>query len=549
MPWTRATVSPARCATSSSRSPSTAGAWSQASGSGPYTASFSNLAAGGHTIHAFAVDGQEAPLSSGVQGGPIVGNIASYAFTVAAQKIDPSVSLASSANPSTAGQGVTFTATVSGNAGAATGSVSFLDGSSTICSSVALASGSAMCSTASLAAGSHTITASYSGDTHYNAASTALAQTVQGASSGAASSITSPTPGSALGSTAVTFSWDAGTGVTNWFLAVGTSPGGNDIFGGYVSTQSQPVSGLPANGATLYVTLMSMINGAWQTKSYTYSAMSGGQSSVTYPVPGSVLPSTSVVFSWTAGTGVTARFLAVGTTPGGNDLFGGYVTDQTSQAVTGLPVNGTPVYVRLMSMINGAWQSFDYTYSGMTAAQANLSNVTSPVPGGALPPSVIFNWTAGNGVTDRFLAVGTILGGNDIYGNYEGSSLSQPVTGIPRNGATIYVTLMSLINGNWQTNNYLYSAASPEVSVITSPVSGSTLPAGSATFMWDAGMNITNRFLSVGTILGGNDIYGGYVSGTSQTVSGLPAGRTIYVRLMSMINGAWKYYDFTYTTQ
>jgi len=75
------------------------------------------------------------------------------------------------------------------------------------------------------------------------------------------------------------------------------------------------------------------------------------------------------------------------------------------------------------------------------------------------------------------------------------------------------------------------------------------LPAGSATFMWDAGMNITNRFLSVGTILGGNDIYGGYVSGTSQTVSGLPAGRTIYVRLMSMINGAWKYYDFTYTTQ
>jgi len=171
------------------------------------------------------------------------------------------------------------------------------------------------------------------------------------------------------------------------------------------------------------------------------------------------------------------------------------------------------------------------------------------VPGSVLAPAMIFNWTAGSGVANRFLTVGTILGGNDIYGSYEYDALSQPVSGIPRNGATLYVTLMSLINGNWQTNNYIFTAASPGVSVITSPVPGSTLSGASATFTWDAGMNVTNRFLAVGTYLGGNDIYGGYTGDAmSQAISGLPAGRTIYVRLMSQINGAWQSYDFRYTT-
>jgi hypothetical protein len=91
--------------------------------------------------------------------------------------------LGSSLNPSTAGAGVTFTASVTGNA--PTGNVAFTDGGSAIsgCAAVAL-SGSgntrtAACSTASLATGTHSIIAAYAGDAA-NAASTssALAQTV-----------------------------------------------------------------------------------------------------------------------------------------------------------------------------------------------------------------------------------------------------------------------------------------------------------------------------------------------------------------------------------
>jgi len=61
---------------------STTGPWLAATGSGPFTASFSGLSNGGHTIYAFATDALDAPsIMSDVQNNPIVGNLTSYAFT------------------------------------------------------------------------------------------------------------------------------------------------------------------------------------------------------------------------------------------------------------------------------------------------------------------------------------------------------------------------------------------------------------------------------------------------------------------------------------
>ena len=62
---------------------STTGAWAAATGSGPsFSASFSGLSNGSHTIYAFATDALDAPsIMSDVQNNPIVGNITSYTFT------------------------------------------------------------------------------------------------------------------------------------------------------------------------------------------------------------------------------------------------------------------------------------------------------------------------------------------------------------------------------------------------------------------------------------------------------------------------------------
>ncbi len=98
-------------------------------------------------------------------------------------------SLSSSANPSVVGQPVTYTATVAASApgsGTPTGSVTFYDANSVICSATGVtpSAGTAVCMVPENTAATHSITAAYSGDANYAASSTAtaLSQTVNRAS-------------------------------------------------------------------------------------------------------------------------------------------------------------------------------------------------------------------------------------------------------------------------------------------------------------------------------------------------------------------------------
>lgn len=122
-----------------------------------------------------------------------------------------STSLTSSLNPSTFGQSVTFTATVTSQNGAPTGSVTFSDGNTTLGSGTVNA-GQAAISTSALTVGSHSITAAYGGDSNYSASSsTAIMQTVNQAT---ATISLSNIPGNAVfnGSFTPTFSY-TGDGV------------------------------------------------------------------------------------------------------------------------------------------------------------------------------------------------------------------------------------------------------------------------------------------------------------------------------------------------
>jgi hypothetical protein len=87
------------------------------------------------------------------------------------------VTLASSINPSTAGQKVAFTATIS--PAATGGTMAFLDGSAPL-GSVAVSNGSALLSVSTLSGGDHSITAVYSGDANSSGSTSAiLGQTVR----------------------------------------------------------------------------------------------------------------------------------------------------------------------------------------------------------------------------------------------------------------------------------------------------------------------------------------------------------------------------------
>ena len=102
-------------------------------------------------------------------------------------------SLVSSLNPSTFGQSVTLTATVTSTGGGTpTGTVTFTADGSNVLGTISLSGGQAALNTSALGTGSHSIVASYVGDsTHQPSVSTALTQTVQmsGTTLGLASNI------------------------------------------------------------------------------------------------------------------------------------------------------------------------------------------------------------------------------------------------------------------------------------------------------------------------------------------------------------------------
>jgi hypothetical protein len=87
------------------------------------------------------------------------------------------------------------------------------------------------------------------------------------------STITSPTPGTTVGYPSATFTWTAGSGVTERYFMIGTTPGGSEIYAGYQGTAlSRTVFTMPNGGITLYVRLMSYVGGSWIVKNYTFLA-------------------------------------------------------------------------------------------------------------------------------------------------------------------------------------------------------------------------------------------------------------------------------------
>jgi hypothetical protein len=238
--------------------------------------------------------------------------------------------------------------------------------------------------------------------------------------------------------------------------------GSSNLFNsGYITATSVTVPSLPGGypSNAVYARLWSLINGVWQSVDYTYTETQGVLAALTSPAPGpaTVLGATKVAFSWTTGTGVTQYALYLGTTGAGSDnLFNsGHIT-ATTVTVPSLPANGVTVYARLWSLIDGIWQSVDYTYTeGVPAA------LTSPVPGSLLgTTNVTFAWTPGDGATQYDLYLGTTgVGSSNLFNSGHITATSVTVPSLPANGVTVNARLWSLINGAWQYTDYTYTEA------------------------------------------------------------------------------------------
>jgi hypothetical protein len=356
---------------------------------------------------------------------------------------------------------------------------------------------------------------------------------VLNAQSTAPAALIAPAPSTVLTGSTATFSWSAGTGVSEYILYLGTlGQGTTNIYSSPAATTatSVTVSGIPTQGVTLYATVLSKINGAWVSNYFTYTeAGTASLAVLTSPTPGSTLTGASATFSWTTGSGPTAYIFYLGTLgQSSSNIYSSGVTTGTSVSMSTIPTQGVTLYATLYSKIDGAWQTNHYTYTEAgTAAPAVL---TGPAPGSALPgSSATFSWTAGSGPTAYILYLGTTKQGSTNLYSSPAATTAQSVTvsGLPENGVTVYATLLSKIDGSWVSAYYTYTEAQPPVpAVLTSPAQGSVLPGSSATFAWSSGTGVTGYTLMLGTTgAGSSDIYNsGSTTATSATVNNLPTG-------------------------
>ncbi|HEV3201100.1 MAG TPA: hypothetical protein VGZ73_24525, partial [Bryobacteraceae bacterium] len=132
------------------------------------------------------------------------------------------------------------------------------------------------------------------------------------------------------------------------------------------------------------------------------------------------------------------------------------------------------------------------TFAG--TAKADIAQMTSPTPKTTLSgASVTFTWTTGTNVLQYYLYVGSVFGGNDLYGASQATNTSGTVNNLPTDGRLLYVRLWSFVNNAaidvanaWQYNDYQYQAFNSNITcgalskaAITSPTPGTTL-AGTA---------------------------------------------------------------------
>ena len=176
------------------------------------------------------------------------------------------------------------------------------------------------------------------------------------------------------------------------------------------------------------------------------------------------------------------------------------------------------------------------------------AQMIAPVDGSILYSTQTFTWSAGYNVDDYFLEIGSCFECNDLLSENEGQNLSRSVS-LPVDGRFISVTLFSLINGNWYYIDYQYQASqggNAFPAQMTSPANGSTLNS-QQTFVWDSGYGVSAFYLQIGSCQGCKDILDENEGQKTSYTVGLPAdGRTIFVRLLSAIQGTGWYYDYQY---
>jgi uncharacterized repeat protein (TIGR03803 family) len=268
--------------------------------------------------------------------------------------------------------------------------------------------------------------------------------------------ITAPADHTVLNGSTVNFTWLPEGGATSYQIWLGSTAGTDDL--GYLGTSDTAATftTVPTDGRVVYATLYGYANNTWSVQDTAiYQAATASKAHILSPGNGTMLPGSTVTFTWSAETGGASYQLWLGSTPGTYDL-GVVGTSNLQGTLTNLPTDGRNVYATLWGYdASGTWSVQDT--ASYLAAYATKAVITSPAKGSTFTGlSMNFTWTAETGATSYQLWVGYSPGQHDIT-YVETTGLSATVSGLPRTGVPVYVTLWGYSGGTWSvqdTGNY-----------------------------------------------------------------------------------------------
>ena len=186
----------------------------------------------------------------------------------------------------------------------------------------------------------------------------------------AAPQIVSPIVGSVVDDTVVDFEWtDNDSGADEYWVYAGATPGSRSYFdsGNVGANESVELSELPSDGTQIYVRLWHRSGGfgRWRFVDAEYTA-TGTLPIIRTPTPGDRLSGAASSFHWIDnGVAAVAYWLYAGSVLGARDYYdSGFLGSSQTTTAVNLPVDGTPVYIRLWFRLSeaGQWKFRDFTY-------------------------------------------------------------------------------------------------------------------------------------------------------------------------------------------
>jgi|GEM_PF-753861 len=179
---------------------------------------------------------------------------------------------------------------------------------------------------------------------------------------------------------------------------------------------------------------------------------------------GAFTNSTSIRFNWSAASdsrfNVVGYYCRVGTTPGGNDVFDGYVDNVCYKLISGC-VNGRTYYCSVQAVNDAGYVGSWCTSDGITVDTGMPGTPGIPVDEGLVTgsQSVTFKWTPAtdtlSGINSYNCRIGTYSGGSDVFSGNVGNVLTKTIS--VNYGSRYYCSVQAKDNagnvGSWSISS------------------------------------------------------------------------------------------------